>query len=202
MATVQIDAASGGLSVAKYVSPYQLGGSGNGPFGTAGTIDVGLDAQIPIATVWYQIIVSNPGTATTLGITVVDSNGALPVTSDCPAAPTSLAAGASWTCKYSRIWSIPGSYTNTVTADASNISPSGPRTATATVNVSSCASPNVVIPKLIGLDRTGAQSAWSAAGFSPSNLTTWGGSTTATVASQNVQAYSCVPATTTMTVSK
>lgn len=202
VATVQIDAAAGGLSVAKYVSPYKLGGSGSGPFGTAGTMDVGVNTAIPTATVWYEIVVSNPGTATTLGITVDDSNGTLPVTTDCPAAPTSLAAGASWTCKYSKQWSLAGSYTNTVTADASNLLPAGARTATATVNVSGCALPNLVIPKLIGLDRNGAQSAWSAAGFSPSNLTTWGGAPSATVASQNVQAYSCVPASTTMTVSR
>ena len=208
-ATVQITAPQG-LSVAQYVSPYQNGGNGNGQpsWGTATAINVSYNNQTPSATVWYELIVSNPGTVTTSGITITDTlNGSsytLPVgTTNCPAAPTSLAAGASWTCLYSVPFPGPNNMTGAV-ANVGTATASGGVTATgtATVTVGQCGAPNAVIPNLIGMTNSAATSAWTVAGFPSGNLTTWNGNSSSTAATQNVQAYLCDPTTTTMTVTK
>lgn len=206
-ATVQVNAPQPGLSVAKYVSPYQLGGSGDGQptWGTSSAINVSYNSQAPSATVWYELIVSNPGGTATTGIAISDAlNGSsfsLPVgTANCPAPPTSLSPDASWSCLYSATFPGAGSgvIPNVATAAASSATTV---TGTATVVVSQCAAPNAVIPNLIGLTKSGAIAAWTAAGFSASNLTT-SGLGSHSVATQNVQAYLCNPTSTTMTATK
>lgn len=199
-ATVRIDAAPGNLTVSKYESTYKLGGNGAGPFGTTTDLAVGTKSGVT-TTVWYQVTVSNPGTLTVGGITVQDSYGAFPVTADCPTPPTSLAPAASWTCVYSRTESTVGDFTNTVTANASAMSPPGPRTASATIHVQSCGTDNLV-PNLIGLSKADAQTAWVNAGYASGNLTEWSGHNSDPVVTQNVQAFTCAPSTTTMTVTR
>jgi hypothetical protein len=68
--------------------------------------------------------------------------------------------------------------------------------------VTQCVSPKLVVPDLIGKTKSTALTAWTGAGFSAGSLTLWTGHTTAPVANQNVQAFSCVDATATMTASR
>jgi uncharacterized repeat protein (TIGR01451 family) len=207
VATVKIDALPPGLSVAKYVSPYKLGGNGAGPWGTSPTTTVSYNGRTGTtsATVWYQLTVSNPGGSATTGVIVTDKIGASSVLpafgTDCPTPPTSLAAGQSWKCLYSAQY--PSAFTspvaNVATATSSN---AGTQSGTATVTVTQCSGPSLVVPMLIGLTKAGAGTAWANAGFSAGNLTTWTGHTSDPVVAQDVQANSCVSPTTTMTVSR
>jgi uncharacterized repeat protein (TIGR01451 family) len=203
-ATVKIDALPPGLSVAKYVSPYKLGGSGNGPWATAHSLGVAYNARTgtTAATVWYQLTVSNPGGSATTGINITDKIGTTSVLpafgADCPTPPTSLAAGASWTCLYSAQYpsgTFPSPVVNVATAMSSNAGTQGD---TATVTVTQCSGSSLVVPNLIGLTKSAAQTAWMNAGFSSGNLTTWNGQPNSTVGTQNVQASSCASSGTTM----
>lgn len=206
-AVVKVIALPAGLSVAKNVSPYRLGGSGNGPWVSSPTINVSFNSLTGTtqATVWYQLIVSNPGGSATTSLALTDAlNGTtinLPTNADCPALPASLAAGGSWTCLYSAPYSIssPGTNENAATATASDAASA---TATATVNASVCGGTDLVVPNLIGGTKAAAQAAWTSAGFPVGQLSTWTGHTSAVVATQNVQAFSCVAPTTTMTVTR
>jgi uncharacterized repeat protein (TIGR01451 family) len=79
-----------------------------GPFAASLTAPLG-------STVWYRITLTNTGSVPIGPISIVDSaaGGALPT--GCPAVPTSLAGGASYTCTYSGTVGA-GSTTNTASA--------------------------------------------------------------------------------------
>ena len=146
---------------------------------------------------WFRITVSNTGGLPATGLTLSDTSGALPTNSDCPARPSSLAAGASYSCRYSRTFNAIGSTTQTATANSSQ---TGAVTAGVTVNVQSCGAPTLVIPNLVGMTYRNARTAWQSAGFTPANFSPPSGNNNTTVGTQNRVAYECRAASTTITV--
>jgi uncharacterized repeat protein (TIGR01451 family) len=192
------------LRVLKYVNVYKLGEDGDGlpnGFGTNQALSIYRSTLVPSVTVWYKIIVRNQGDQTATGLSITDTNGALPTTTDCPARPSSLAPGAVYQCIYSKTFIVAGTTPNTARATATNVTPDANDDSVATVVVAACTGTNAVVPNEIGLDKNAAKTAWQLAGFSPSNLTSWGGSG-GTVQAQSLQAYSCVATNSTMTVYK
>ena len=200
-ATVKIIAAPAALAITKNVHVYQLGGTGSGPaFGSAVDWTPHRNTQVPTVEMWYRITVTNTGGQDATGFSLADTGGALPTNANCPARPTTLSPGASYSCRYLRPYTAVGAKEETATATATaggGLSAS----ATTTVTVQACGSPSLVVPKLVGISgRTSAVNAWTAAGFPSGQLTTWGGNPNQTVATQTVDAYRCVPASQTMTV--
>ena len=196
------------LRVLKWISPFELGGDGDGVpgFGTDDDLTVTHrnSPQVDSGTVWYKIIVINNGGQTATGLDVDDSNGSLPTNAACPAVPSTLAAGNSWECRYSEDFDdgSPATTTNTASATATNVVPDSNDEATATLRVEACSgSGNRTVPDLIGLDKGEAQAAWTAAGFT-GTLNVWTGQPNAEVRTQNRPAYECVAATSTMTVTR
>lgn len=201
------------LRVLKWVSPFQLGGDGDGHSGGVsnrfGTIDDLTVTYRPApevsgGTAWFKIIVINTGGQPATGLAVSDSRGALPVNATCPAVPSTLNAGASWECRYSVPFSStsPATEDNTVTATADNVTPDGNDTETARLRVAACTGTgNRTVPRLIGLTKAQAGTAWTAAGFT-GTLTTWTGQNTDPIVTQNRPAYECVAATSNMTVTR
>lgn len=192
------------LVALKFVSPYKLGGTGNGPtFGTNDSLDVTFRPapQVSSGTVWFKLVVQNTGGQTATGVVITDSHGPIPVTTDCPAVPSSIAAGASWTCLYSVSFSAasPASIDNTIEATATGVDPDSD---TATLNVSACTGTDLTVPNVIGLTRDAVAATWGNAGFTVPANWPWNGQPGATALTQSVRAYGCVPATTNMTVTK
>ena len=216
VATVVVKRPPGEFRVLKWVSPYKLGQDGDGirpdgvlSFGTLDTLSIGYNATIPAPSVWYKVIVTNIGGLAAPGVQVIDSFGSLPygqnnATAACDAAPTSLAPGASFECRYRRDFGAasPNPTTNTVRATSTDSSVIQTDDATATVNVAACGGPNQVVPNLVGLTKTNAETAWQAAGFALSNLLRWSGNAGAAVVTQSQQAFSCVSAGSTMTITR
>lgn len=198
------------LLVLKFVSAYRLGSDGDGSisggasFGTADNLAISRNAAIPEPYAWYKLIVVNTGGQTATDVTITDSNGPLPfgqstTTAVCGAAPTTIAAGGRWECRYRVSFPAVTTRVNSVTATASNVTPDGNDASSATVTVTDCAGPNRVVPSLIGLTSAEAQTLWTAAGFTGA-VTSWSGSGTAVT--QNRQAFSCQAPTTTVTITK
>lgn len=201
-ATVTIERPPADLVALKFVSPYRLGAAGDGPFGTDRTISVWYNAQVPSPSVWYKVVVQNQGGRTATGISITDSNGPLPTTADCPSIPSSLAAGAFYSCFYQRVFTSPQTHVNTVTASSPDSTPDANDTYSATVTVAACTgSSNRVVPNLISLEKATAESIWSSSGFTTA-LGTWSGATTAKVVTQNQPAFSCIPQTSSMAVTR
>jgi uncharacterized repeat protein (TIGR01451 family) len=123
------------LSITKGVSLNQAG-----PFAASLTTVEGT-------TIWYQIVVTNTGTADLTGFTLTDSLG-LPAT--CPAVPATLFVGQTYTCVYSR-QAAAGTTTNTATADSSKTPPASD---SATVNAAA-ARPGLSITKGVSLNQAG-----------------------------------------------
>ncbi len=145
VATVNVLADPPELALSKNVNVYLEGGSGAGPsFGNATSWTAFRNPQVPTVTMWFRITVSNTGGLPATGLTLIDTSGALPTNSDCPARPSSLAAGASYTCRYSRPFNATGSTTQTATANSSQ---TGAVRSATTVSVQACNSPTFVIPK-------------------------------------------------------
>ncbi len=134
-----------GIQVTKGVS--LTNGSGYGPSvtTTAGT------------TVYYRVHVSNTGNVALTGVTLSDSLA--PDLGGCTI-PTTLAAGADFTCDYSGA-AVVGTTTNTATAD-SNETPSAAASATVTVD----AAPGIQVTKGVSLT--------NGSGYGPSVTTTAG----------------------------
>lgn len=198
-ATVTIERPPADLVVNKIVSPFKLGNDGDGlPSFGGDTVTIAFNAQIPAPYVWYQVTVSNTGGQTATGLTIIDTFGAFPTNADCPAVPTSLAAGASWTCLYQRSFSAAQTANNTVTATAAG-GLTDSHTAITTVNT--CTGTNRVVPNLIGMTKANAQAAWTAAGFTGA-MTSWSGQNSAPILTQNRQAFECRALTSTITVRK
>lgn len=198
-ATVTIERPPADLVVDKVVSPFSLGNDGDGlPTFGGDTVTIAFNAQIPSPYVWYQVTVSNTGGQTATGLTITDTFGAFPTNANCPAVPTSLAAGATWTCKYQRSFNAAQVANNTVTATAAGGLVDS-HTAVTTVNT--CTGTNRVVPNLIGLTKANAQTAWTAAGFTGA-MTSWSGSNGSTILTQNRQAFECRARTSTITVRK
>lgn len=202
-ASVTLERPPANLRVIASVHVYKLGGTGSGPsFGTADTVSVSYNAQVPSPSVWYKLVVSNAGGRTATGITITDTNGALPTNADCPARPTSLAAGASWLCFYEKPFTTAGPFTNTVTATSPDSPADGDDSDTSTVTAARCTGANRVVPRLIGLVKAAAVSAWNpGAGFT-STLGTWSVQDAALVATQTQTAFSCLAQNTAMTVAQ
>lgn len=198
-AIVNVIAAPPNLAIAKNVHVYQLGGTGAGPaFGSATTWQPHRNTQIPSVEMWFRITVTNTGGQDATSFSLVDSSGALPVDTNCPARPTTLGPGASYSCRYTRTYTALGTNTETATATAAGgLSAS----ATTTVTVASCSGSDRVIPKLVGRTKTQANNAWTAAGFT-GTLTSWSGQNSAIVATQSRDAYSCAAPSSTMTVTR
>jgi uncharacterized repeat protein (TIGR01451 family) len=196
-AIVKVIAAPAQLVMTKYVSVYSLGGQGAGPFGTATNLTAQRSTRVPTDIIWYRIIVGNPGGQTLTNFTLADTSG-LPSDALCPARPASLLPNQSYTCTFSKTYSTDGTRSETATATGGGLT----ATASSSVVIQPCAT-GLVIPNLVGITgRTNVTNAWgpTGAGFT-GTLTTWGGNPNQTVATQTVTAYSCAPATQTMTAS-
>jgi len=203
IATVKVLPAPAELTVTKDVSPFKLGSDGDGVprFGDSSTLRVYHPATGD-PSVWFYLTVTNTGGVAATGVTIADSLGTdglgtLPVNADCPAIPGTLNPNATWECLYQRTFAAgaAGAYVNVVTGHASN-APDDSATVTVTVNPSTdCAPTGKVVPNLIGLTRTDAEGAWTAAGFALANLNRWnGGGSNASdpVVTQSKLAYSCL----------
>lgn len=196
-ATVTIERPPADLVVDKLVSSFKLGNDGDGlPSFGGDTLTIAFNAQVPTPVVWYKVTVSNTGGQPATGLVITDTFGAFPVTADCPAKPTSLAAGASWTCLYQRSFNAAQVANNTVTATADG---GLTDTHTATVTVNTCTGTNRVVPNLIGLTKAAAQTAWTSAGFTGA-MTSWSGQNSALILTQNRQAFECRASNSTITV--
>jgi uncharacterized repeat protein (TIGR01451 family) len=202
--TVEIDNIPAELKLLKFASVYKLGSDGDGvsSFGIAQTLSVGRSASVA-PTIWYKVYVINQGGQTATGFNITDSNGALPYgTTDCPTKPASLAIGASYTCLYSKSFSTDGSKVNTATATATGLTtPNATNTSSVTVDVAPCTGTLKMVPMMVGLSKSAATSAWNAAGFTGA-ITSWSGSGGTTVITQDRQAYACMAANTTLTLTK
>ncbi len=206
---VMVEKAPPRLRVLKWVSPYLEGGDGDGnpSFGTIDdlTVTYRTAPQVSQGTVWYKLIVTNTGGQPATGLAVSDSRGSLPVNANCPAVPGSLAAGASWQCRYSVPFNAtsPTTPDNTASATASNVVPDSNDAHTATLHVQACSGgTNRTVPNLIGLTKAQAQTAWTAAGFTGA-LGDWGsGHNSDGAVTQSVLAYGCAPASTTITITR
>ena len=135
--------------VVKYVSPFALGNDGDGvaTFGTISNLTVSYSTQIPTPSAWFRILVVNTGGQTATGVTITDSRGALPYGQNnanavCDAAPTTIAAGGGWQCRYRVGFSSasPSSISNTVTATSPDVVADANDSSTAIVQVASCPS--------------------------------------------------------------
>ena len=199
-ATITIDKPPPDLRVYKYVSVYPLGDDGDGTpnFGFAQSLNVGRTAS-KNPTVYYKIAVQNVGGQTATSFNLGDTNGAPPFgTATCPAKPASIAAGGLYVCIYSTTFSSDQVNANTATGTASNVTPDAGDSDTATVTVAACTGSNKLVPYLIGLDKVTGPAAWLAAGFTG----TYNNISNSSVVTQSQQAWSCLPATSTITVTK
>ncbi len=167
-----------------YVSPFALGDDGDGTNGTADfknvtTVTQGVNAILTDESVWFQIVAKNIGGSTATGVTIASTLGPLPfgqntANAACDPAPATLAAGATFTCRYKVDAGSAGTIQNTVTANAPNAVPPG-RSNVASATSTTCANPSRLIPNLIGLQKAAAQAAWTAAGFPAGGLSVWNG---------------------------
>ncbi len=202
-AEITIERPPADLQVLKFINVYEKGGTGDGPlFGTSGAETIHINTQVPTASVWYKIAVTNAGGQTATAITINDSNGALPTNAKCPAKPTTLAAGASWICLYQKSFNSAQVNNNTVTVASPDSPPDSNDSRTATVTVAQCTGASRVIPNLVGLTKVQSQAAWNSAGFTPANLTTWNGNNAGPTITQTRTAFTCVAANSTMTIAR
>jgi uncharacterized repeat protein (TIGR01451 family) len=203
--TAKVELPPADLRVVKAVSPYELGSDGDGSpsFGTTSSLDIAFNTQVPTPSVWYQITVRNSGGQAATGLTVTDTAGPLATgTATCPTIPSSLAAGAEYVCRYNVPYTTAGMQSTAATATATNVTPGLDDTSAVAVTVTACTgATNRVVPSLIGLTAAAAQTAWTSAQFAGA-LTAGGFSSSSVTVAQNVQAYSCLPQTTTMTISR
>ena len=210
VAIVEVLPAPAELTVTKNVSPYKLGGDGDGVprFGDSPTLRVYYPAT-GNRSVWFHLTVTNTGGVAATGLAITDSLGAdgvgtLPVNADCPAIPGTLNPNAQWACSYQRTFAPgdAGAHVNVVVGHASN-APDDSATATVTVNpYADCAPTGRVVPSLIGLTKTAAQSAWTAAGFTSGNLNTWNGQNSDAVVTQSRLAYGCLSTSGSMQITR
>ena len=195
-----------------YVSPFALGDDGDGTGGTADfknvtTVSQGSNTTLTNESVWFQIVITNIGGSTANGVTISSTLGPIPFnqnnpnTAVCPAMPTSVAKAVTFNCRYKVDAGTPGVIQNTVTVNSSNAVPPA-RNNVASATVTNCANPSKVIPNLIGLNKAGAQAAWTAAGFTAGNLSVWNGQNNALTVTQTRQAFQCMAANTTMTIGR
>jgi hypothetical protein len=195
-----------------YVSPFALGDDGDGTNGTADfknvtSISQGVNSILNDESVWFQVVVRNIGGSTATGVTISSTLGTLPfgqndpTSAVCDAAPTTVAAGATFTCRYQVDAGSPGVVQNTVTVNSDNAVPPG-RNNVASASSTDCTNPSRLIPNLIDLDKANAQAAWMAAGFTAGNLSAWNGQPNALTATQTRQAFQCMGANTTMTIGR
>jgi hypothetical protein len=213
-ATIIVERPPARLRIFKYVSSFREGSDGDGEpsFGTDRDITVTFNERIDEARVWYKVILVNTGGRTARDIDIDDSNGNLPYgrdnpTADCDSRPNSLRAGDVWECRYREDFDedSPATTVNTVEVTGSNVDSDDPDNdleARATVRVNRCQGSNQVVPNLIGLDKGEALDAWEDAGFERDNLDTWNGNNGSDVETQSRQAYSCIPDSSSMNVTR
>lgn len=206
--TVVVERPPAELQVLKWVSPFKDGDDGDGTpgFGTQPNVTVSYSASVPQPSVWFKVIVRNTGGRTANAVVIADSRGTLPYGQNnanavCDAAPSSLAPNAIFQCRYRVAFSSATTATNTVTATSPDVTPDGNDSATATVQVTACTGSSRVVPNLIGLTKSAAQTAWTGAGLT-GTLTTWNGQPGSTVVAQSRPSFGCVAANSTMTISR
>lgn len=210
--TVKVQPPPPNWKIDVYVSPFALGDDGDGTGGTADfknvtSLSQGVNSILNNESVWFQVVIRNTGGATAAGVAISSTLGALPFgqnnpnTAVCDAAPATVAAGATFTCRYKVDAGSPGVIQNTVTVNSTNAVPPG-RNNVASATTTNCANPSRLIPNLIGLNKANAQSAWTAAGFTAGNLSVWNGQPNALTVTQTRQAFQCMAANTTMTIGR
>jgi hypothetical protein len=196
VATIAVQASPAHLVVSKGVRAYRTDlWSGFVPELTVGR----SSALAP--TLWYRIRVENTGGSAATGFGLSDSLGRLPQDANCPAPPSVLDPGETWSCYYPRTFDRSDTFRNTATIQAKEL---GTIRVDATVVVQTCPGGQIVVPNLVedetGRDRSvgAARDLWSAAGFigsfSPS------GSDSAEVKSQDVAPFACRPSSASVTV--
>jgi hypothetical protein len=195
------------FEVFKQVSPYQEGDDGDGvpTFGNLASIVVNrrTDPQNPSpdVSVWYRVFVQNVGVKTATNVSITDtrngSNVPLPfgqstATAECDPEPTTMTPGQSFVCRYQAIYSVTIDQVNVVGATSPNVNPDANDQDQVTVDIVDCNAGNRrVVPNLVGLTKAQAVAAWAAGGFQPSRLNAGTFPDTATIVTQNAQAYRC-----------
>lgn len=207
-ATVTVEKPPADLRVFKFVSPYFDGNDGDGvpSFGANNAITLGRTASVPSPYVWFRITVQNVGGQTATGVTITDSRGAIPfgvsnATTNCQAAPGTLAVGALWTCRYRVSFSSDQVVTNTASATATGVTTDADDSHTAVVTVASCAGGLRNVPDVIGLTKAEAQTEWTNAGFTGA-IASWSGSNGAAIVTQDRTAFRCMDPATTLTITR
>ena len=157
--TVTVEKPPAKLQVVKWESPFKEGDDGDGTRTSASS----TTCRSPTAgrprshrrSVWFKVAVTNTGGQTATGLAISDSLRSFPVNADCPARPSTLAAGAVWICQYKVTFnsSSPATTSNTASATATNVAPDGDDSHTAIVRVSACTGTNRTVPNLIGLNK-------------------------------------------------
>ena len=207
-ATVTVEKPPADLRVFTFLSPYKEGddGDGNPFFGTNDAISLGRTASVPTVYAWYRLTVQNIGGQPATGVTISDTRGPIPfgtnnATAECDPAPGSLAVGGLWMCRYRVAFTTDQVATNTVSATATGVTPDAGDSDTATVTVAGCGAGLRSVPDLIGLTKTLAANAWTAAGFTGA-LSTWSGSNGSVAVTQNRMAFTCLAPSTTVTITR
>ena len=144
-----------GLTLTKGVSLNQAG-----PFAESLTTTAGT-------TVWYQVVVTNPGDGGIGGLSITDTLG---WPASCLAIPSPFAAKATYTCTYSRS-ALEGTTVNTATATGAGLTASDSATVTVTGGVQAVtATPKPVTkPTLPPTDSLGGL-ATTAPGMNPTSV--------------------------------
>jgi uncharacterized repeat protein (TIGR01451 family) len=217
-AIIKVLARPAEFSVTTFVSPYFYGNDGDGypSFGNSSTATL----YRPLAgnpSAWYYLIVRNTGGQVATGVTITDTAGPLPfgqttATANCDAAPATIAPNATWVCKYQRSFASNGTFGNTVSARATNVTVDGNDDASASIDVlgnASCSGADRVVPLLVtrtaqagsGMTKAQAQTAWTNAEFTGS-FSAWSGQNTDPVWTQSLLAFSCKARTSSMAVTR
>jgi TadE-like protein. len=211
------------LAVNLKVSPYRLGGTGYGTFGSpsfpTGPLTLqrntgSASAEIQNPTGWFYLTVVNQGGPAN-NVTVSVTQGGTAITLPC-SVPTTLAAsgqsGDSFLCTFPRTFNATQGYAMVATANATNaIIVSGQQPSVTVTTATPCTGSKLVVPNLVdtltpsadGSSKTvlQAKNLWAAAGFTGA-LTTApaGGANTLSVLNQSLTAYTCDNASSPVTI--
>jgi hypothetical protein len=205
------------FEVFKQVSPYMEGSDGDGvpTFGNTSAITVHTRAattgQSLQLSVWYRVFVENIGAKPATGVQIVDTRNGVPIglpfgqtsaNAICDPQPTTMNPGQSFECRYRATYTGTVDQTNVLAVTSPDVNPDANDQDQVVVTVNDCGQNNDrVVPNVVGLTRTQAQAAWTAAAFT-GTLTIPGSFTdpNGIVVTQSRQAYGCVGRNSGMTI--
>jgi uncharacterized repeat protein (TIGR01451 family) len=205
------------FEVFKQVSPYKEGNDGDGvpTFGNTSTITVHTRAaatgQTLQLSVWYRVFIENIGNKPASNVTIIDTRNGSPValpfgqdnaTAVCDPQPTTLNPGQAFECRYRATYTGTVDQTNVLAITSPDVNPDANDQDQVVVTVNDCGGNNDrVVPNVVGLTRTQAQAAWTAAAFT-GTLTIPGSFSdpNGIVVTQSRLAYGCVQRNSGMTI--